>query len=65
MDISFTAPPLLDRLKQMGIYALGTISESRLLAALIMKTVTIKIYILNGKIYSHHVYIYMVRYIWE
>ena len=38
MDIFFTAPPLLDRLKQMGIYALGTISENRLLAALIMKT---------------------------
>ena len=51
----------------MGIYARGTISESRLLGALIMKkaelqeTVTIRIYTLNEKIYNHtftiHIYV--------
>ena len=58
---------MLDRLKQMCTYARGTISENRLLDALIIKkaelqkTVTIRIYMLNEKIYNHkftiHIYV--------
>lgn len=70
MDTLFTSLSLLDKLTEMVIYDQGTIGENRLLGVPIMeksglqKTVT-NIYILNGKIYDHQVYIYMFRYIRE